>query len=360
MSAATNRSKCWPVERKDVLACLNGSIPRGIKLVVFFHPLANIKFSMAPCFNLMEPYLNILQGLGKIAKNGLMLPTVLTGALEDLIKLRPQLVDPGLPLSIHIPSWGHQLSVLMTWCRKLVDDLAWKRMLRWVGSGHEAQIHQLQQIVASLVVGPAEVGVEVKEEKEDAMQDTANDLQLVAMEDESENGKVDMLILSQSAPSSLFWQDLVNPSWLQPSALVPSVPVASSFPSGGHEQPTRSAEHVRPLPTGQHAISKHARAQQALKKRPASNVVKDDVKCPKLSQPAGQNVAPASVSAPADDKKAPKMEYKNVYSRRYHHILNKMRKTGLADEDCKKKAREEGHAFAEAWLASCQATDSGN
>ena len=53
------------------------------------------------------------------------------------------------------------------------------------------------------------------------------------------------------------------------------------------------------------------------------------MKCPKLSQPAGQNVAPASVSAP-DDKKAPKMEYKKVYSRRYHHILNKMRKTGLA------------------------------
>ena len=156
MSAATNRSKCWPVERKDVLACLNGSIPRGIKLVVFFHPMANIKFSMAPCFNLMEPYLNILQGLCKIAKNGLMFPTVLTEALEDLIKLRPQLVDPGLPLSIHIPSWGHQLRVLLTWCRKLVEDLAWKRMLRWVGSGHKAQIHQLRMIVANLVMCPAE------------------------------------------------------------------------------------------------------------------------------------------------------------------------------------------------------------
>ena len=245
-----------------------------------------------------------------------------------------------------------------------MEDLAWKRMLRWVGSGREAQIHQLQMIVANLVMCPAEgeVGVKEEEPKEDAMQDTnANDLQLVAMEDESENGKVDMLLLSQSAPSSMFWQDLVNPSWLQPSALVSSVPVASSLPSGEHGQPTRSAaEHVRPLPTGQHAISKHARAQQALKKRPASNVVKDNVKCPKLSQPAGQNVAPVSVSAPADDKKAPKMEYKNVYSKRYHHIFNKMRKTGLADEDCKKKAREEGHAFAEAWLASCQATDSGN
>ena len=57
------------------------------------------------------------------------------------------------------------------------------------------------------------------------------------------------------APSSLFWQDLVNPSWLQPSALVPSVPVASSLPSGGHEQTHKIAEHVRPLPTGQHAIS---------------------------------------------------------------------------------------------------------
>ena len=108
-------------------------------------------------------------------------------------------------------------------------------MLRWVGSGHEAQIHQLQMIVANLVMCPAEgeVGVKEEEPKEDAIEDpNANDLQLVAMGDESENGKVDLLVLSQSAPSSMFWQDLVNPSWLQPSALVPYVLVAS-LPSGG-------------------------------------------------------------------------------------------------------------------------------
>ena len=49
----------------------------------------------APMLQSDGAILDILQGLGKIAKNGLMLPTVLTGALEDLIKLRPQLVDPA-------------------------------------------------------------------------------------------------------------------------------------------------------------------------------------------------------------------------------------------------------------------------